>query len=94
MLRTTLCDLARIKHPIIQAGMGPWKTENLNAACANAGILGAIPMAGVLSDVITTVFADPASTEVRQKMADTAKQCVHRIAKTCKGSEGKLAITA
>ena len=92
MLRTTLCDLAGIKHPIIQAGMGPWKTENLNAACANAGILGAIPMAGVLSDVITTVFADPASKEVRQKMADTAKQCVRRIANTCKGSEGKLAI--
>ncbi|MBN1375543.1 MAG: nitronate monooxygenase [Dehalococcoidia bacterium] len=92
MLKTALCDLAGIKYPIIQAGMGPFKMERLNAACANAGILAAIPMSGVLSDVINSIFGDPASPEVTKKMADGAKACIYRVAHECRGSEGKLAI--
>ena len=40
MLRTGLCDLLGIKHPIIQASIGPWSSVGLTAAVSNAGGLG------------------------------------------------------
>lgn len=40
MLRTPLCDLLSIEHPIIQAGMGEFTSAKLVAAVSNAGGLG------------------------------------------------------
>lgn len=40
MLKTPLCDLLGIEHPIIQAGMGPLTSPGLVAAVSNAGALG------------------------------------------------------
>ena len=37
MLKTRLTELLGIKHPIIQAGMGPFSNNNLCVAAANAG---------------------------------------------------------
>ena len=34
-IHTEICDLLGIKHPIIQGGMGPYKTEDLALAVAN-----------------------------------------------------------
>lgn len=42
MITTALCELLGIKHPIIQAGMGPFGTNRLAIAVANAGALGLI----------------------------------------------------
>ena len=43
MLRTQLCDLLEIEHPIIQAGMGPFGSgAELAAAVSNAGALGSL----------------------------------------------------
>jgi enoyl-[acyl-carrier protein] reductase II len=43
MLRTGLCDLLRIEHPIIQAGMGPFGSgAELAAAVSNAGAIGSL----------------------------------------------------
>lgn len=42
MITTQLCELLGIKHPIIQAGMGPFGTNGLCVAVANAGGLGLI----------------------------------------------------
>jgi len=42
MIRTKLCELVGIEHPIIQAGMGPFGTNRLAIAVANAGALGLI----------------------------------------------------
>jgi len=42
MIRTALCELLGIQHPIIQAGMGPFGTNRLAIAVANAGALGLI----------------------------------------------------
>lgn len=39
MIRTELCDLMGLKYPVIQAGMGPYSTNRLAAAAANAGAL-------------------------------------------------------
>lgn len=40
MLRTPLCDLLSIEHPIIQAGMGEFTSAKLVAAVSNAGGFG------------------------------------------------------
>ncbi len=47
MVRTELCDLLGIKYPIIQAGMGPFGTNKLCIAAANAGVLGLISSSGI-----------------------------------------------
>ncbi|MBW2051844.1 MAG: nitronate monooxygenase [Deltaproteobacteria bacterium] len=47
MIKSKLCDLIGIKYPIIQAGMGPFGTNKLSIAAANAGILGLIACSGV-----------------------------------------------
>ncbi len=47
MIKSRLCDKVGIKHPIIQAGMGPFSNNNLCAAAANAGGLGLLSTAGL-----------------------------------------------
>jgi NAD(P)H-dependent flavin oxidoreductase YrpB (nitropropane dioxygenase family) len=47
MIKTELCEALGIKHPIIQAGMGPFGTNKLCIAAANAGVLGLISSSGV-----------------------------------------------
>jgi len=49
MIKTELCDMLRIEHPIIQAGMGPFGTNKLCIAAANAGVLGLVSSSGVNS---------------------------------------------
>ncbi len=47
MLRSSVCDLLQIEHPIVQAGMGPFGSgAELAAAVSNAGALGTIGAAG------------------------------------------------
>src|SRR5208337_2248299 len=47
MLKTKLTELLGIKHPIIQAGMGPFSNNNLAVAAANAGVLGILSTSGL-----------------------------------------------
>ncbi len=42
MLRTSLCELLGIEHPVIQASIGPWSSADLVAAVSNAGALGSV----------------------------------------------------
>jgi len=46
MIKTELTEMVGMKHPIIQAGMGPYCTNNLAVAAANAGALGIISSSG------------------------------------------------
>ena len=48
MIKTELCEMVGIKHPIIQAGMGPYSTNNLAVAAANAGALGILSSSGFM----------------------------------------------
>lgn len=52
LLHTELCDIIGIKHPILQGGMGPYKTEALAIAVANAGALGVISCIGMAATLI------------------------------------------
>lgn len=47
MLKTWLNEKLGIKHPIIQGAMGPYSTNQLAAAAANAGVLGIISLIGM-----------------------------------------------
>lgn len=49
MIKSRLSDLVGIKYPIIQAGMGPFGTNKLCVASANAGVLGLISSSGIAS---------------------------------------------
>lgn len=47
MIKSRLCEKVGIKYPIIQAGMGPFGTNKLCVAAANAGVLGLISSSGI-----------------------------------------------
>ncbi len=47
MIRTKLTEMLGIRYPVIQAGMGPWNTDKLCVAAANAGALGIISTIGI-----------------------------------------------
>lgn len=49
MLKTRLTEMLGIKHPIIQAGMGPFSNNNLCVASANAGVLGLLSTSGLFT---------------------------------------------
>lgn len=51
-LRTPLCDLLQIEHPILLAGMGGVSYAELAAAVSNAGGYGVLGMAGTSPDFI------------------------------------------
>jgi enoyl-[acyl-carrier protein] reductase II len=52
LIHTELCDIVGIKHPILQGGMGPYKTEELAIAVANAGALGIISCIGMAATLL------------------------------------------
>ena len=57
MIKTKLCDMIGIKYPIVQAGMGPFITNKLCIAAANAGALGIITTSGLVAQ--TASVLDP-----------------------------------
>jgi NAD(P)H-dependent flavin oxidoreductase YrpB (nitropropane dioxygenase family) len=70
MIKTDMCDLLGIKHPIIQAGMGPFSNNKLCIAAANAGVLGLHSTSGlaettqkmqpeIFSDFVESAGANP-----------------------------------
>ena len=66
MIKTELCEMIGIKHPIIQAGMGPYSTNNLAAAAANAGALGILSTSGFLYTAV--------SGSIRKRLAALIQQ--------------------
>jgi enoyl-[acyl-carrier protein] reductase II len=49
MIKREFCNFLGIKYAIIQAGMGPFGTNKLCIAAANAGVLGLISSSGISS---------------------------------------------
>jgi len=72
MIKTELCELLGIKYPIIQAGMGPFGTNKLCIAAANAGVLGLIS-----SSEIAAMNAVYAGDESKALLA--GGECAQRI---------------
>ena len=91
MIKTELCDLLGIKYPIIQAGMGPFSTNNLCIAAANAGALGVISSFGmgigqiIWPSLIEKLFGKGTTEEL-------VKQSIQRTKRLTKESGGIFAV--
>ena len=75
MIYTKLQELTGIKHPIIQAGMGPYSTNNLCIAAAKAGALGVISTVGMAAGLVTpkeaeNVFGKGKPKEILKKVIE------------------------
>lgn len=46
IIKSPLCEMLGIKYPVIQGGMGPFRTVSLAAAVSNAGGLGTVSVPG------------------------------------------------
>src|SRR5581483_1426758 len=57
-MRTRLCELFRIEHPIVQAPIGPAAVPELAAAVAEAGALGTIALTWTEPDAIAALVED------------------------------------
>jgi len=75
VIRTKLCDMLGIEHPIIQAGMGPFDTSQLAAAVADAGALGIISHWGIL-------------TEPHVDSATKMRECIKYVKEHSRGNFG------
>ncbi|MFX0135419.1 MAG: NAD(P)H-dependent flavin oxidoreductase [Candidatus Hodarchaeota archaeon] len=101
MIKTEITEMLNIKHPIIQAGMGPFSTEKLAIAVSNAGALGLISHSGgplmgfkksvpeIMDDAIEKVSKNTKNTfgiNVRVARAQPdAPKCIKKIIEKVKG---------
>lgn len=96
MIETRLTKLVGIKYPIIQAGMGPFPVTDLCIATANAGALGIMSTAGVLSretkPSIYQDFIDHAHAEYDDEPAVIFKKMYTRVFEETKESGGIFGI--
>ena len=58
MIHTEFQEIVGTKYPIIQAGMGPYSTNNLCIAAAKAGALGIISTVGMAAGLATPQEAE------------------------------------
>lgn len=94
MITTKLCELLGIKYPIIQAGMGPWKTEKLAIAAANAGILGIISTSGVIIEAagLDMLGETTSAPEGKKTPYEMVKPLIHRVKEATRESKGIFGI--
>ncbi len=88
-LHTEVCDIMGIKHPVIQGGMGPYKTESLAIAVANAGALGIISSIGMAA----TLLPDAAPVDALRLFgtdppAVILRKSIEKVMKDTKSSGG------
>ena len=87
MIKTALCDMVGIKHPIIQAGMGPYSTNSLARAAANAGALGIISTSGLAMGMGEMITGGE-----KGSIYDMMKRVLNRIKEDTKESKGVFGI--
>ncbi len=93
-LKTEICDILGIKHPILQGGMGPYKTESLATAVSNAGALGIISSIGMAA----TLLPDAAPVDPIRLFGSTdppkvlLQRSIERVATDTRKSRGIFGI--
>jgi len=96
MLRTRLTEMLGIKHPIIQAGMGPFSNNNLCVASANAGVLGLLSTSGVFdretSPLIYEAFVKTGEASMDDDMAGVLETVLKRTYRLTKDRGGIFGI--
>ena len=92
MIRTLLCDLVGIKHPIIQAGMGPYSTNRLAVAVANAGALGIISSSGLVMGAMAPQLAEMVTGGETGTLREVLKKVLYRVKDATRDSKGIFGI--
>ena len=80
-LSTRFTQLLGIKHPVMQEGLGPYKTVHLAAAVTNAGGLGTVsipaiseePAAGAADDIVFQALYGPSRALPSDAIAERAE---------------------
>jgi NAD(P)H-dependent flavin oxidoreductase YrpB (nitropropane dioxygenase family) len=96
MLKTRLTELLGIKHPIIQAGMGPFSNNNLCVAAANAGVLGLLSTSGLIDKEgqpwIYKAFVESGEASMDDDMAQVLEKILKRTYRLTKDKGGIFGI--
>lgn len=96
MLKTKLTELVGIKHPIIQAGMGPFSNNNLCVAAANAGALGLLSTSGLFMKEdqpwVYEAFIETAEANRDDDMATVLEKVLKRTYRLTKDKGGVFGI--
>jgi len=96
MLKTRLTELLGIKHPIIQAGMGPFSNNNLCVAAANAGVLGLLSTSGLFDKEgqpwIYKAFVESGEASMDDDMAQVLEKILKRTYRLTKDQGGVFGI--
>jgi NAD(P)H-dependent flavin oxidoreductase YrpB (nitropropane dioxygenase family) len=96
MLKTQLTELLGIRHPIIQAGMGPFSNNNLCVAAANAGVLGLLSTSGIFSKEnepwIYKAFVESGEASMDDDMATVLEKVLKRTYRLTKDQGGVFGI--
>lgn len=92
MIKTELTEMVGIKHPIIQAGMGPYSTNSLAAAAANAGALGLISCSGLAMGTMAPQLLERLTGGENGTVYDLLKKLPHRIKEETRKSQGVFGI--
>ena len=100
MLKTKLNDMIGTRYPIIQAGMGPWKTDRLAMAAANAGALGIITLGSseifplVMSDILAPetgmapIPEPPGAIKVEGTPTERVKKVIQMVKEATRATKG------
>jgi NAD(P)H-dependent flavin oxidoreductase YrpB (nitropropane dioxygenase family) len=96
MIKTRLNELLGIKHPIIQAGMGPFSNNNLCVAAANAGVLGLLSTSGLFNKNdqpwVYNAFVDSGEANRDDDMATALGKVLKRTYRLVKDKGGVFGI--
>jgi enoyl-[acyl-carrier protein] reductase II len=96
MIKTKFTELLGTKHPIIQAGMGPFSCNNLCVAASNAGALGILSTSGLFNKetqpLIYNAFVETAEASPNDDMATALNKVLKRTYRLVKDKGGVFGI--
>lgn len=96
MLTTKLTELLGIRHPIIQAGMGPFSNNNLCVAAANAGVLGLLSTSGLFNreeqPLVYKAFVESGEASMDDDMAGVLETVLKRTYRLTKERGGVFGV--
>jgi NAD(P)H-dependent flavin oxidoreductase YrpB (nitropropane dioxygenase family) len=96
MLKTKMTEMLGTKHPIIQAGMGPFSNNNLCVAAANAGVLGLLSTSGLFNKdtqpYVYEAFIKTAEASMDDDMATALEKVLKRTFRLTKDKGGIFGI--
>jgi len=88
VVRTELCERLGIEYPIIQGGMGPYSTNNLCTAVANAGALGVISGIGMATNLSDVTPVDPSRVFGKGTVKEIMRRSIATVTEQTKESAG------